>query len=112
VTDGALMPTGTRKHALRYVVLGNSVAGIAAAQEIRRHDAEGQITIVSDEKTFGYSRAMLPLYIAGKKTKQDMIFAPSAFYSSRRIRLLRGEAAESVRVGEQQVHLRSGQHLP
>ncbi len=106
------MPSGTRRHALRYVVLGNSVAGIAAAQAIRRQDAEGQITIVSDEKTFGYSRAMLPLYIAGKKTKQDTVFAPSAFYASQRIRLLRGEVAESVHAGEQQVHLRSGRHLP
>jgi NADPH-dependent 2,4-dienoyl-CoA reductase/sulfur reductase-like enzyme len=45
--------TVSQRHTVRYVVLGNSVAGIAAAQEIRRHDPEGQITIVSDEKAFG-----------------------------------------------------------
>jgi len=98
--------------AVRYVVLGNSVAGIAAAQEIRRHDPDGQLTIVSDEKTFGYSRAMLPLYIAGKKSKQDTVFAPSGFYVSQRIRLLKGDTAESVDVRERQVHLGSGKRLP
>src|SRR5512137_970974 len=104
--------TVSQRHAVRYVVLGNSVAGIAAAQEIRRHDPEGQITIVSDEKTFGYSRAMLPLYIAGKKSKRDTVFAPRAFYASERIRLLRGEAAASVDAREQQIHLGSGRCLP
>jgi ribose transport system ATP-binding protein len=81
---------------VRYVILGNSVAGIAAAQEIRRRDSEGQITIVSDEKIFGYSRAMLPLYIAGKRTRQDLVFAPGPFYASQKIRLLKGETAEAV----------------
>jgi len=104
--------TRPQKRAVRYLVLGNSVAGIAAAQEIRRHDPEGQIAIVSDEKTFGYSRAMLPLYIAGKKSKRDTVFAPRAFYASERIRLLKGETAASVDAREQQVRLASGRRLP
>src|SRR5512137_98813 len=104
--------TVSQRHAVRYVVLGNSVAGIAAAQEIRRHDPEGQITIVSDEKTFGYSRAMLPLYIAGKKSKPDTVFAPRTFYASERIRLLKSDAAASVDARERQVHLESGRRLP
>jgi NAD(P)H-nitrite reductase large subunit len=101
-----------RGRGVRYVVLGNSVAGIAAAEEIRRHDPEGQIAIISDEKAFGYSRAMLPLYIAGKKSKRDTVFAPSAFYDSQHLRLLRGETAEVVDPRGQQVHLRSGKRLP
>ena len=108
---GTMASTKTRGRGVRYVVLGNSVAGLAAAQEIRRHDPAGQIAIVSDEKTFGYSRAMLPLYIAGKKSKQDTVFAPGAFYSSRRFRLLRGEAAEAVDVRGHEVHLASGKRL-
>jgi len=97
---------------VRYVVLGNSVAGIAAAEAIRRHDPEGKIDVVSDEKAFGYSRAMLPLYIAGKKTKRDTVFAPRDFYSSRRIRLHQGQTAESVDVLTQQVRLGNGKRLP
>ncbi len=104
--------TAVQRRARRYVVLGNSVAGIAAAQEIRRHDPDGPITIVSDEQTFGYSRAMLPLYIAGKKTKRDTVFAPRAFYTSERIRLVRGETAVSVDARAQQVQLAGGRRLP
>lgn len=68
-----MRPAARQGHLARYVILGNSTAGIAAAQEIRRHDLEGRITIVSDEETFGYSRAMLSLYIAGKRSKRDIV---------------------------------------
>lgn len=110
--DSHMRPSARQRQPARYVILGNSAAGIAAAQEIRRHDPEGQITIVSDEKVYGYSRAMLSLYIAGKKTKQDIVFAPREFYALQKIRLLRGVAAEAVDASGRQVHLGSGQSLP
>ena len=110
--DSTMRPAARGGHLMRYVILGNSTAGIAAAQEIRRHDPEGRITIVSDEKIFGYSRAMLSLYIAGKKTKRDIVFAPGAFYTAQNIRLLKGETATTVDAREQQVHLGSGKRLP
>ncbi|HTU00542.1 MAG TPA: FAD-dependent oxidoreductase, partial [Candidatus Sulfotelmatobacter sp.] len=80
--------------------------------EIRRADPAGHITIVSDEQVFGYSRAMLPLYIAGKRSRRDLIFAPREFYAERKIRLLRSETAEAVDADGQQVHLTSGKRLP
>ena len=45
--------------------------------------------MISDEPSFGYSRVLLPLYIAGKISKKGMLIAPKDFYSSRRIRLFR-----------------------
>jgi nitrite reductase (NADH) large subunit len=110
--ESKMKPTASQRRAVRYVIVGNSVAGIAAAQEIRRHDSAGQITIVSEEQTFGYSRAMLPLHIAGKKTKRDMVFAPGPFYVSQKIRLLKGETAAAVDTRGQKVHLQSGKSHP
>ena len=97
---------------LQYVIIGNSAAGISAAEEIRKRDPRGRVTVVSDEKTFGYSRVRLPLFIAGKTTKREMVIAPRTFYASQRIRLLRGETAEAVDPRGQVVHLRSGKQLP
>ncbi len=54
------------KQRKQYLIIGNSAAGISAAREIRRRDARGRITMVSDEPTFGYSRVMLPLYLAAR----------------------------------------------
>jgi len=97
---------------LDYVIIGNSAAGITAAKEIRRYDPAGRITIVSDEPTFGYSRVMLPLYIAGKTNKKEMLIAPRTFYATLRVRLLRGEAVESLDPRDQRVRTRNGLSLP
>ena len=100
------------KKATEYLILGNSAAGIAAADQIRKIDRSGRITIVSDEKAAGYSRVMLPLYIAGKVSKAEMVIAPKAFYDSRSIRLIRGEAAASLDPAGRRVTLASGKVLP
>ena len=54
------------KNSIQYLIIGNSAAGISAAKEIRRQDSRGDVTILSDEAAYGYSRVMLPLFIAGK----------------------------------------------
>jgi len=109
--------TGRKKGPLpqqgkHYVIIGNSAAGIAAAREIRRRDSRGRITILSDEPTFGYSRVMLPLYIAGKMAKKEMVIAPGADYSQHRIKLMRGVPVESIHPKEQRVFTRKGIHFP
>jgi nitrite reductase (NADH) large subunit len=96
----------------QYLIIGNSAAGIAAAREIRRRDPRGRITILSDEPTFGYSRVMLPLYIAGKIGKRDMVIAQRDDYARLRINLRRGDPVESIDPKEQRVFTRKGIHFP
>ena len=104
--------SANRRTPVQYLIIGNSAAGISAAREIRNQDPEGRITLVSDEAAYGYSRVMLPLYIAGKRSKKDMVIAPKTFYSLQTLRLLRGETAVAVDSRQQRVHLQSGKSLP
>jgi NAD(P)H-nitrite reductase large subunit len=94
-----------------YLIIGNSAAGIAAGREIRRREPRGRITILSDEKSFGYSRVMLPLYIAGKIGKRGMIIAMKDDYASINIKLLRDDPALSIDPKEQRVFTRKGIHF-
>jgi len=110
-TLGGMNQRLRRKDTIDYVLIGNSAAGIAAVQEIRRHDPAGRITILSDESVFGYSRVLLPLYIAGKIRKKDMVIAPRSFYTSNKIRLLRQETVESVDSKNQRVETKKGTKL-
>jgi NAD(P)H-nitrite reductase large subunit len=95
-----------------YVIIGNSAAGIAAAQEVRRWDPKGVITTISDEPTYGYSRVMLPLYISGRIRKRDMVIAPKGFYTNLKIRLWRGDPVESTDPQKQRVYTRKGKSYP
>ena len=103
--------TSTPVSSMDYVIIGNSAAGLSAARQIRRHDQKGRITVLSDEATFGYSRVMLPLYIARKIRKKDMLIAPKSFYGSLGIRLHRGQHVEGVDPKAGRVHLQSGKTL-
>jgi NAD(P)H-nitrite reductase large subunit len=96
----------------QYLIIGNSAAGISAAREIRRRDPLGRITILSDEPTFGYSRVLLALYLAGKIGKREMIIATRDDYAQLRIMLLRGNSAESIDPKGQRVGTRKGAYLP
>ena len=100
------------KRPVQYLIIGNSAAGISAAKEIRRRDSKGDVTILSDESVYGYSRVMLPLYIAGKISKKEMFLTDRSFYTSMGIRLLRGEFVESIDPKNQRVRTETGKTLP
>jgi nitrite reductase (NADH) large subunit len=94
-----------------YVIIGNSAAGIAASREVRRLDPGARITILSDETALGYSRVMLPLYIAGKITPKGMVIASKDFYAGLKIRLFRGDPVDSIDPKEQRVFTRKGRNF-
>ena len=50
---------------MRYLIIGNSAAGISAAKAIRRKDGDGEIIIFSDEPYPYYSRLLITYFIMG-----------------------------------------------
>ena len=49
----------------RYVIIGNGVAGYAAAEAIRAHDISADIRIVGDDPYGFYSRPGLAYLLSG-----------------------------------------------
>jgi nitrite reductase (NADH) large subunit len=76
----------------RYLILGNGVAGLSAAQEIRRADAGGSITIVADEADPYYYRASLSEWISEKSSDDAIVARTPAFYESMRLETVQGLA--------------------
>jgi len=74
----------------KYLIIGNGVAGTTAAQEIRKNDPQGQITIVTEETTPFYSRIKLPDYIAGIAEQGDLIIKKNQWYADQKIELKTG----------------------
>ena len=65
---------------VEYLIIGNGVAGITAAQEIRYADIVGRILIVSDEGEPYYYRASLSEWISGQTTDEMLPGRTSEFY--------------------------------
>ena len=97
---------------MKYVIIGNSAAGIAAVEGIRSVDRKGQITLISDERFAAYGRPLISYYLLGATDRARMGYRPADFYEKNGVRTLLGERAERIDAARQKVVLRSGGELP
>ena len=84
------MPVRVRPQ--RYVIIGGGVAGLTAAQVIRRRDTRGQITIVTEERHLPYSRPGLAYLLAGDVPLSQLFPWTEAELRALQASFLRGRA--------------------
>lgn len=94
----------------RYVIIGNSAAGRSAARAIRALDADGEVTILSEETVPFYVRPMLPDFIGGM-ARQDF-FAAGSHFEEEGLTIRLGNRVERLDVAAREVILSSGTRLP
>jgi len=70
-----------------YLIVGNGVAGTTAAENVRKQDKEGKITIVTDEDFPFYWRLRLNEYLAGDITEEALASKKEQWYGDQRIDL-------------------------
>jgi NAD(P)H-nitrite reductase large subunit len=97
---------------LKYVIIGNSAAGIGAVEGIRSIDKQGEITIITDESHHTYSRPLISYLLLGKVTKESMRYRGDNFYRDNNCTLLSNAAAEKIDARAKNVVLRDGKKTP
>ncbi len=70
-----------------YLIVGNGVAGTTAAENIRKQDKKGNITIVTDEDLPFYWRIQLNEYISGDITEEQLLAKKEGWYRDQNITL-------------------------
>jgi nitrite reductase (NADH) large subunit len=90
-----------------YIIIGNGVAGNAAAESIRKHDREGVIHIFTREEVPFYYVPALPDFVAGEKEADKIIIHKASWYDERKIEL--HLAAEVTGIDPQQKVVTTGQ---
>ena len=70
-----------------YLIVGNGVAGTTAAENIRKQDKEGKITIVTDEEFPFYWRLRLNEYLAGDLAEEALAAKKAQWYGDQSIDL-------------------------
>ncbi|OPY78713.1 MAG: Assimilatory nitrate reductase electron transfer subunit [Syntrophorhabdus sp. PtaU1.Bin058] len=74
----------------KYLIIGNGVAGIYCAFNIRMRDRKGEITIVTDENYPFYSRPLITDVMTGKKQADDIVLLPENGYKRYGFTLMKG----------------------
>lgn len=97
---------------MRYVIIGASAAGLAAAETLRAWDREGDITLISEEAHLPYSRPLLT-YLLGREIAPDQIFLkPPDYFAQWGFTPRLGEPVVRVDPGAREVYLAGGAALP
>ena len=74
----------------KIVILGGGQSAVYAAKEIRTHDNQADVSIISEENVLAYERPPLSKdYITDKKKLEDFIFFNSDFYSKNNINYIK-----------------------
>jgi nitrite reductase (NADH) large subunit len=71
---------------MRYLIIGNGIAGVEAAINIRKIDKEGDITIITKSENLSYFRPRLIDYLANKVAFKGIIAKQKDFYEEKRIK--------------------------
>jgi nitrite reductase (NADH) large subunit len=80
---------------VKVVVLGAGIAGISAAEEVRKASPEAEIMVLTRENSLPYYRLNLTRYLAGELAPGQLALHPESWYAGNRITLRAGvEVAE------------------
>jgi NAD(P)H-nitrite reductase large subunit len=95
---------------MKYVIIGNSAAGIGAVEGIRQVDKQGEITVITNEPHHTYSRPLISYLLLGKIT--DAKYRPDDFYTENSCTLLRDVIVTEINAKAKQVVLADGKTVP
>ncbi|AET68996.1 NAD(P)H-nitrite reductase [Desulfosporosinus orientis DSM 765] len=96
---------------MRYLIIGNSAAGIFAAETIRGLDPDGQITMISKEDCLPYSRCLTSYFLGKEIREEDMYIRSKKFYSETGIKFI-GRNVKRIDSDSKCACLESGENVP
>ena len=94
-----------------YLIIGNGIAGLAAAEEIRKNDENGKILIVSKEEIPTYWRTRLSALIAKDFDKDDIYVKKEAWYQEKNIEEKLGTEVEKLDLENDKAILSNGEEI-
>ena len=99
-----------REHTGGIVIVGGGLAAARTAEQLRRSEYTGPVTIVSDEDHLPYDRPPLSKEVLRAET-DDVTLKPAEFYDENDITMLLGKAARSVDTDAKTVTLADGSSI-
>ncbi|HEY1349994.1 MAG TPA: FAD-dependent oxidoreductase [Ktedonobacteraceae bacterium] len=96
--------------AAHYIVIGNGIAGITAAETLRTEDPDSELTVIAEDPFPAYYRPALKDYLAGRLGEDKLWARPASFYQDHSIRFLH-ERVTTIGAGEHLVELQNGRQL-
>ena len=97
---------------MKYVIVGNGIAGISAAETVRQLDPEGHITIVGDETCLPYSRPMISMVLDGSIPPEKLPIRRESIYHDLNVEPVLGTRVSTIDVDRHEVALDDRKRIP
>src|SRR5260221_2418487 len=110
IRGGLIMPQDKINLAPTYVVIGNGIAGVTAAEILRSEDSAADITVIADDPFPVYYRPALKDYLAGR-VREDKLWARSGSFYQDHNMLFLPERVVGIQAGQHVVQLLSGRQI-
>src|SRR5437660_2878201 len=105
VCGGFIMPGN-----IFYLIIGNGIAGVTAAEILRNEDSAADITVIADDPFPVYYRPALKDYLAGRVREDKLWARPNSCYQDHNIRFL-SERVTGIQAGQHMVQLKNGRQI-
>ena len=95
----------------KYLIIGSSHAGLTAVDEIRMHDEQGPITMITMEECLPYSPTVLPYIVSGKVEEQDIYLRDKKYFEEKNITFLKEKKAVADDTKASKITLQDGSEI-
>ncbi len=95
---------------MKHVIIGNGVAGVQAAETIRRLDADCEIAMIGDETFPPYCRPMISLVLEGAVPPEKLAIRGDDFYDKLKIEPVLGSRVTGIDTDGRQVIIDESQN--
>jgi NADPH-dependent 2,4-dienoyl-CoA reductase/sulfur reductase-like enzyme/pSer/pThr/pTyr-binding forkhead associated (FHA) protein len=95
---------------ISYLIIGNGIAGVTAAEILRTEDSAATIAVIADDPFPVYYRPALKDYLAGRVHEDKLWARQSSFYQDHKIHFL-PERVTDIQAGQHTVQLSNGRQV-
>ncbi|CCQ92564.1 FAD-dependent pyridine nucleotide-disulphide oxidoreductase [[Clostridium] ultunense Esp] len=93
---------------VKYLIIGNGIAGLSAAKEIRNNDNQGSITMISSEAYHTYYRVRLTEYLSKDFREEELLVNKDSWYEEKNIKVLLNKIVEKIDIDNSKIRLDDG----
>ena len=96
----------------KVVIAGAGIAGVSAAEALRKAAPQVEIDLLSREPHIPYYRLNLTRYLAGELTADQLDLYPESWYAEKGINLLRNTELAGIDLEKKEAVLKNAQRIP
>ena len=96
---------------IKYLIIGNGIAALSAAREIRKTDEDGSIVMVTNESSYTYYRVKLTEYLSKEFNDDDLLVTKKEWYDEKDIHVILSKIVTEINFEDEKIILDDGEEI-